>query len=305
MKVSDIISEQRTDEVLGTLAGLAAKGGAALLRTPKNIQYAKNMATPITSRAQALRAVKSDLASKGMKPGDFAYEWFKKSKFKDQIKNMDAMRAAGKAEMYGVLTDKGLAFANMLYIADSIYDYYTAKAVLDEKLKLGSISKEEYDKEITLLRGQLIAGYLAPKIAGSLTRLTAGNATNLFSWVVKTAGFPQQAIMMKAAKDIMIKAGQAGLLAYFSTDKGRQWLTDSFGLIVTGLGSVGNLAADFLDYAKAAYQVATGDLPPGFEKKPDSGETNPDMDKWGGDLNQLTGKEIFADPFKGTGRGGR
>jgi hypothetical protein len=257
------------------------------------------------SRMQAGKAAVDAVRKAGLDPKGFLGKLMKNRIYRDGLRQMATHRATAQAEVLGRLTDTGLDFAKLLYVADSIYDYYTAKAILDAKKASGELSEADYEKELTLLRGQLIAGYIAPKIAGGLTRLTAGNATNLFSWVIKTAGFPKQAILLKAAKDVAIKAGQAGLLAFFSTDKGRQWLTDSFGLIVTGLGSAGNLAADFLDFSKAAYQVATGDLPPGFEKKPDSGETNPDMDKWGGDLNQLTGKEIFADPFKGTGRGGR
>jgi hypothetical protein len=304
MKITEIIQEERTDEFLGAAGRLAWQAGKALLRNPKTADTAADMVSP-ASRMQAGKAAVDAVRKAGLDPKGFLGKLMKNRIYRDGLRQMATHRATAQAEVLGRLTDTGLDFAKLLYVADSIYDYYTAKAILDAKKASGELSEADYEKELTLLRGQLIAGYIAPKIAGGLTRLTAGNATNLFSWVIKTAGFPKQAILLKAAKDVAIKAGQAGLLAFFSTDKGRQWLTDSFGLIVTGLGSAGNLAADFLDFSKAAYQVATGDLPPGFEKKPDSGETNPDMDKWGGDLNQLTGKEIFADPFKGTGRGGR
>ena len=302
MKVTEIISEQRTDEFLGAAGRLLWQAGKALFKNPKAADTAADIAAP-ASRTQAMRTAIDAVKKAGLNPNGFLGKLMKNKIYRDGLKQMATYRATAQAEMIGKLTDTGLDFAKLLYVADSIYDYYTAKAILDAK-KAAGMSDEEYEKELTQLRGQLIAGYLAPKIAGGLTRLTAGNATNLFSWIIKTAGFPKQAILLKAAKDVAIKAGQAGLLAFFSTDKGKQWLTNSFGTIVTGLGNVGDLAADFLDYAKAAYQVATGDLPPGFEKNKDGeGGGDKESNPWGSELEKgLGGGKMFGDPFKGTGR---
>ncbi len=298
MKITEIIQEERTDEFLGAAGRLAWQAGKALLRNPKTADTAADMVSP-ASRMQAGRQAIDAVRKAGLDPKSFLGKIMKNKIYRDGLKQMATHRATAQAEMLGRLTDTGLDFAKLLYVADSIYDYYTAKAILDAKKASGQLSDGEYEAELTKLRGQLIAGYLAPKIAGGLTRLTAGNAVNLFSWVVKTAGLPKQAILLKAAKDVAIKAGQAGLLAFFSTDKGRDWLTDNFTLIVTGLGNAGDFAAQFLDYAKAAYQVATGDLPLGYEKEKNTGE-KPDNNPW------TTGNEptkgMFIDPFKGTGR---
>ena len=298
MKITEIIQEERTDEFLGAAGRLAWQAGKALFRNPKTADTAADMVSP-ASRMQAGRQAIDAVRKAGLDPKSFLGKIMKNKIYRDGLKQMATHRATAQAEMLGRLTDTGLDFAKLLYVADSIYDYYTAKAILDAKKASGQLSDGEYEAELTKLRGQLIAGYLAPKIAGGLTRLTAGNAVNLFSWVVKTAGLPKQAILLKAAKDVAIKAGQAGLLAFFSTDKGRDWLTNNFTLIVTGLGNAGDFAAQFLDYAKAAYQVATGDLPPGYEKEKDS-EEKPDNNPWTTGTDPIKG--VFKDPFKGTGR---
>jgi hypothetical protein len=299
MKITEIIQEERTDEFLGAAGRLAWQAGKALFRNPKAADTAADMVSP-ASRTQAMRTAIDAVKKAGLDPNGFLGKLMRNKIYRDGLKQMSIHRATAQAEMIGRLSETGLDFAKLLYVADSIYDYYTAKAILDAKKASGELSDGEYEDELTKLRGQLIAGYLAPKIAGGLTRLTAGNAVNLFGWVVKTAGLPKQAILLRAAKDVAIKAGQAGLLAFFSTDKGRDWLTNNFKLIVTGLGNAGDFAAEFLDYAKAAYQVATGDLPPGFEKNQDKDKEKPDSNPWtsGSDLGL---DNLKKDPWKGTG----
>jgi hypothetical protein len=302
MKVTELLNESRTDEVVGAaLRGIGAAGKALF---PKAARPDALNVTGATTRYQAGKGAVQAVRAAGLDPKSFLGRMMKKSIYKDALKNIKTYQAQATQKALEILGDRGLQFANLLYIGDSIYDYYTAKAILDEKLKNGSLSKDDYEKELTELRGQLITGFLVPKIAGGITRLTAGNATNLTSWIIKTAGFPKQAIMLTALKDLTIKGGQAAMLAFFSTDAGRQWLSDTVGFLVTGVGNIGDLAASYLDYAKAGYQVATGTAPTGASGggTGQSGTPAPSSDPTDV-MTRAIGGGAFADPFKGTTRG--
>jgi hypothetical protein len=307
MKITELLNESRTDEVVGAaLRGIGAAGRALF---PSAAKPAALNVTGATTKTQAARDTIKAVKGMGLDPKSFFGKLAKRSVYKDALKNISVYQAQAKSKVLEILGDKGLQYAKLLYIADSIYDYYTGKAILDAKLKSGKITNDEYEKELNLLRGQLVTGFLVPAIAGGITRLTAGNAVNLSSWLIKTVGFPNQAIMLKALKDITIKGGQAGLLAFFSTDKGREFLTDSFGFMVTGVGNIAEIAAMFVDYAKAGYQVATGTVPDGVPSPSgtssggQSGTPNTSADPTDIMTRAIGGSGMFADPFKGTTRG--
>ncbi len=294
MKVTEIISEkqQRTDEFLGAAGRLLWQAGKQIFKKspPTKIPGIPDVARKTQAMRDAIQAVKAA----GLDPNGMWGKLLKNKVYREGLRNIAAYKATGQRAAMDIFGDAGLKIVNTLFIVDSIYDYYTAKALLDAQRRSGAITDEEYEKELTMLRGTFIAAYLTPKIAGGLARFTAGNAASLLGFVIKTAGFPRQGILLKAYNDMIIKGGQAAALAFFSTDAGRTWLTNALtkmidsDIIVSGLGSLGDLGAKFLDLSKAAYQVSTGNLPPGYEK-----EVEVDKD---GNIQRKN------DPFKDTTR---
>ncbi len=292
MKVTEIISEQRTDEFLGAAGRLLWQAGKAVFgkANPTKIPGVPDVARKTQAMRDAIQAVKAA----GLDPNGIWGKLLKNKVYREGLRNIAAYKAAGQRAAMDIFGDAGLKIVNTLFIVDSLYDYYTARALLGDRWKRGEISEEEYQKELTMLRGTFLAAYLTPKIAGGLARFTAGNAASLLGFVIKTAGFPKQGIMLKAYTDLTIKMGQGAALAFFSTDAGREWLTNALtkmidsDIIVSGLGSFGDLGAKFLDIIKASYQVSTGNLPPGYEK-----EVDVDQD---GKIQRKN------DPWKGTGR---
>lgn len=286
MKVNEIISEERTDEILGTLA----KGAAALFRGAKTGVQALPAVRPV-AKAGEIAARYRDLP-----------KWWGNIFRARDLKALKAARATYRARVVNVaadsLGDDILKWAGRIAILDGIYDYYTAKFYLDDQLKKG-MSQEEYDDALTKLRGQFWTAILVPRMAGSISKGT----TNVIGAIVTKLGGPRAGEAIRFWGGTMAKGGEAAALAFFSTDKGKQWLADSVGFLVTGFGNAGDLMASFLDYGKAIYQVATGNLPQGYDQKPKDGEKDDSgASTWGGEIQKnLGGGKMFGDPWKGTG----
>jgi hypothetical protein len=87
------------------------------------------------------------------------------------------------------------------------------------------------------------------------------------------------------------------MLAWFSTEAGKKWLTDTFGTLITGVGTIPEIAGDVFQFGKAAVQVATGNIPAGVQTSTNGGDSvsTDIMNTTGGGAN---------DPFKGTSRAG-
>ena len=120
-------------------------------------------------------------------------------------------------------------------------------------------------------------------------------------------------------KHLTKKTVQAGIIAWMSgatkvanlTDSsGKEWLEDTLGIMITGVGSLPGLAGTVFDALKSVQQTATGtggavDL----QKQRDAGDPKAQQDFDPNDPMSIMGKAIgggaFADPFKGTSRAGK
>lgn len=271
MKIHEIVTEERTDEVLGTVL----RGIGALARGAKT--GVQNIGARPIARAGEIAARYRGL------PG-----WMAKWARGRDLKALKAARVAYKTRAANVaadaLGDEVLKWVTRAAIIDGIYDYYTASYFLEDQLKDGKISQEEHDKALTELRGQFIASILVPRLAGGATKITTG----LVGGIVSKLGGTRSGEAIRFWGGTVAKIGEASALALLSTDAGKKWLTESMTLLVTGLGHAGNLIADFMALTKAAAQVATGILPKGYEP---SIKTDKD-----GNI------DFGKDPWKGTGR---
>lgn len=293
MKIIEVIENQRTDELVGALA----KGAAALWRGAKT--GAKELGTiPAASRTR-------NMFSKSF------FGKYARSKVVRQTQNArQAYRARAENFARDQLGDDILTWATRLAIADGIYDYYSSKSLLDDLLKGGEITKEQYDNDLTQLRGGFWTSILVPKFAAGLAKGTG----NIVGSILTNLGAPRTGEAVRFWNGVIAKGGEAAGLAILSTDAGKKWLADSWNFIVTGqglvtgTGSAANLLADFVDFAKAGYQVATGTEPAGSLSKktdqpqdgaPAGDEPADSSNPWASELNKALGGQMKGtDPFK-------
>jgi len=89
----------------------------------------------------------------------------------------------------------------------------------------------------------------------------------------------------------------------FSTEAGKKWLVDTFGVMITGIGTIPELAPWLVNVGTAVTQVATGNVPKDVEKTDLSGVDPTDPFSILQKAADSSGGRV--DPFKGTGRGGK
>jgi hypothetical protein len=293
MKIIELVEDQRTDELVGALA----RGASSLWRGAKT--GARELGTrPVVKPGETARTYTKSFWGK-----------YARSKALRQMRNArQVYRARAENFARDQLGDDILTWATRIAIADGIYDYYSAKYLLDDLLKAGDITREQYDSEMTQLRGGFWTAILVPKFAAGLAKGTG----NIVGSILTKLGAPRTGEAVRFWNGILAKGGEAAGLAVLSTDAGKKWLADSWGFLVTGTGSAVNLLADFADFIKAGYQVATGTEPAGSISRktdqPKDGETTGDQpadsnNPWASELNKAIGGQIKGtDPFKGTGR---
>ena len=175
--------------------------------------------------------------------------------------------------------------AATLELTQETVKYWSRSSELDKQLAAG-MSQEEYNKQLQQLRGQFIAGVVAPWAAMAILKYPA-KLLKIVPGAMKIVGFPNAAEITT----ILAKRGaQVALLAWFGSDAGKKWLTDLVGESFIGaLGDIPAMAGQVYDVIKAGAQVATGNTPAGF---------TPSSDEVGG------GQGKYIDPFKGTSREG-
>ena len=268
MKVQEIIAEERTDEILG----LALRGLGALARG------AKTGAQAIGARPIA-KAGEIAARYRGLP------KWAANALRGRDIRALKAAREAYRARAVNMavdaLGDDILKWVTRLAIVDGIYDYYTISSFLEDQLRQGKISQQEYDDSLTQLRGQFVASILVPRLAGGATKMTTG----LVGAIVKKLGGVRAGEAIRFWGGTVAKVGEASALAIFSTDAGKKWLTDAMSNLITGLGSIADLTMGFFSLFKAVIQVSTGLLPQGYEQEKER-EKN-EKDPWKG-----TGREV-------------
>jgi hypothetical protein len=304
MKVHDIISEA-TPPGLGT----AIKAGVNAFKAARTSAPAVAKATAKTAPKAASTAAKgATTATKAVTQSVDDLSWWEKMAIKnaDKIKGKEVALAKGalKSEVLKSSADDIVKFLTAAQMIKEASVYWLKSNELDAQLASGAINQQKYDEEITKLRGLAITSILAPKIgAWGAGKLATFTGLKLIPWVVKVSGSPNAA---EAMKYLTSKAVQAGIIAWMGAGDGKKWLEDTFGIMITGVGSLPGMAGTVVDALKAVQQTATGtggaaDL----QKQRDAGDPKAQQDFDPNDPSSIMGKAIggaFADPFKGTGR---
>ena len=300
MKVHDIISEANPISALKT--------GIAAYKSARASAPVVAKATAKTATKAASTAAKGTTATKAATQSVDNPSWWEKMAIKnaDKIQGKEVALAKGalKSEILKSSADDIVKFLTAAQMLKEGGVYWLKSNELDAQLASGAINQQKYDEELTKLRGVAILSIVAPKIgawgAGKLATLTG---LKLIPWVVKVSGSPNAA---EAMKYLTSKTVQAGIIAWMGAGDGKKWLEDTFGIMITGVGSLPGLAGTVFDALKAVQQTATGtggaaDL----QKQRDAGDPKAQQDFDPNDPSSIMGKAVggaFADPFKGTGR---
>jgi hypothetical protein len=224
----------------------------------------------------------------------------------DKIKGKEVALAKGalKAEVLKNSADDIVKFLTAAQMIKEAGVYWLKSNELDAQLQSGAITQEKYNEELTKLRGLAITSIVAPKIgawgAGKLATVTG---LKLVPWLVKVSGSPNAA---EAMKHLTSKTVQAGIIAWMGAGDGKKWLEDTFGVMITGIGSLPGMAGTVVDAVNALVQTATGTGGAAeLQKQRDAGDPKAQQDFDPDDPMSIMGKAVggaFADPFKGTGR---
>lgn len=203
-------------------------------------------------------------------------------------------RAANAAEL--VASHYGSQTMKLFYALDIV------KEIINYNIKVRALDKKapDYEEKLRTLRGQFIVAVLGPKVAmwvGNKIMLT--KIFKFLPWILHKFGAPGAAAI---TRQLSYKGAEAALLAWWSTDAGKKWLTDTFGSMITGVGTIPEIAGDVFGAAKAVAQVATGTGNAAVLNKQKA-----DAPADANDPMSVMGKAVggaFADPFKGTSRAG-
>jgi len=196
-------------------------------------------------------------------------------------------RAAKAAEL--VANHYGSQFMKMLYTLD------IAKEVILYNVKVNRLNKDDpnYQEQLRNLRGQFIVAVLAPKVTMWIAnKLLLTQILKFLPWALHKTGAHGGAAIIR---QLNTKGIEAALLVWFSTEAGKKWLTDTFGTLITGVGTIPEIAGDVFQFGKAAIQVATGNIPANAQTSTNGGSSTDIMNTGGNNAN---------DPFKGTSRAG-
>jgi hypothetical protein len=195
-------------------------------------------------------------------------------------------RAAQAAEI--VATHYGDKWMKFLYAAD------IAKEVIAYNIKANKLNKDDpnYQEQLRNLRGQFIVAVVAPKVAMWIgNKLLLTKVFNILPWVLQKSGLPGAGAIVR---QLSFKGAELAMLGWWTTDSGKKWLTDTFGTLITGVGTLPEIVGDVAQFGKAAVQVATGNIPANAQTSTNGGSST-DIMNTGNNAN---------DPFKGTSRAG-
>jgi hypothetical protein len=317
MKVHQIVSENGFISALKTGYN-AFKGARSAI--PGAVDDAQKAATAAAKKAQAIK----DLAATG-KPSKAAIDavnattkgstktgvaktatWWdnEAAKLATKIKGKEDALAAGALKST-VLANKADDIVGFMYKAEilkeaGVYWYKSNQIENDPKL-----SPEEKQEAIRKLRGEFILSVIGPKV-GAWAISKVAFPLKIIPWLTKISGSPNAAEVMK---HLSKRGTEAALIAWFGAGGGKQWLNDTMGFLVTGVGSAPELIDTVYEVTKAVVQTATGNIPAGAKTSSSGGsdsEVDPNdpmsiMNKVSG----MMGGGNYVDPFKGTGRGGK
>ena len=309
MKVHDIISEANPISALKT--------GIAAYKSARASAPVVAKATTKTATKAASTAAKGTTATKAATQSVDDLGWWENmmAKHADKVKGKEVALAKGalKSEVLKSSADDIVKMLTTLQMVKEAGVYWYESNNLESQLKSGAITQQQYDDGIIKLRGVAITSIIAPKIgAWGAGKIATFTGLRLIPWVIKVSGSPNAA---DALKHLTKKTVQAGIIAWMSgatkvanlTDSsGKEWLEDSLGIMITGVGSLPGLAGTVIDAINSLAQTATGtggavDL----QKQRDAGDPKAQQDFDPNDPSSIMGKAVggaFADPFKGTGR---
>lgn len=209
-------------------------------------------------------------------------------------------RAAKIAEL--VAAHYGSQTMKLLYAVDIV------KEVVNYNIKVNALDKNapDYQEKLRTLRGQFIVAVLGPKVAMWVgNKLLLTKIFKFLPWILHKFGANGAAAI---TRQLSYKGAEAALLLWWSTDAGKQWLTDTFGAMITGVGTVPEIADSVFGAAKAVAQVATGTGNAAeLNKQRAAGVPGSEPTVDPNDPMSIMGKAVggaFADPFKGTSRAG-
>lgn len=286
MKIHQIVSEANPFSAIkaGVDAYKAARAAPAVVNATQKV--AKTAKTAVQG-------------TKGAKDVAKTTSWWddEAAKLATKISGKEAALAAGALKST-VLANKADDIVGFMYKAGMVKEagvyWYKANQVENDP----KLSAEEKKAAIRQLRGELITTVLAPKIgAWGISKLAY--PLKIVPWLTKISGSPNAAELMK---HLSKRGTEAALIAWFGVGGGKQWLTDTFSVMITGVGSIPDLVGTVYEITKAATQAATGNMPANVPKT-DVGAIDPTdpfsiLQKAG----EMGGR---VDPFKGTGRGGQ
>lgn len=322
MKVHQIVSEVGIISALKT--GYNAFKGARSA-APGAIDAAQKAATAAAKKAQAIK----DLAAAG-KPSKAAIDaaksttstakgatqtgaaktasWWdnEAAKLATKISGKETKLAAGALKST-VLANKADDIVGFMYKAQILKEagvyWYKSNQIEDNP----NLSPEQKQEAIRKLRGEFILSVIGPKV-GAWAISKVAIPLRIIPWLTKISGSPNAAEVMK---HLSKRGTEAALIAWFAAGGGKEWLNDTMGFLVTGVGSAPELIGTVYEVTKAVAQTATGNIPAGAKSDSASGSDNavdPNdpmsiMNKVSGMMGGSSGN--YVDPFKGTGRGGK
>ena len=309
MKVHDIISEAIPGVGTAINAVKAARSGA-----PAVVQAAAKTAPKATKPVAQVAGATDwlDDLSQNISQKTIDASWWERNavKYAKKIKGKEVALAKGalKSEVLKSQADDIVNFLTALQLLKEGSVYWYMSNQLDAQLASGAINQQKYDEELTKLRGLAITSMIAPKIgAWGAGKLATFTGLKLIPWVVKVSGSPNAA---EAMKYLTSTAVRSGIILWMGVGEGKQWLEDTLGIMITGVGSLPGLAGTVFDALKSVQQTATGTgVAVDLQKQRDAGDPKAQQDFDPNDPMSIMGKAIgggaFADPFKGTSRAGK
>jgi len=267
MKINEFLNEsdnEQLDELLGLGLGLAARGigklGGALLRGSSTGRQAIQSVGRRVAPTMAGSMSKADHILQ--RAGIDTSTWLN-SKWRDvlawqiQRKGMKAFKA-GQAAAYNngkiaanIVSDLGLKGFGLATLAYDLTSYYHTRQALEEKY---ANDPERLDQELTSLNVSTVASLFLPRVVGSVGRL----GSKAVGAIIGKIGGPLAGAKFKYWGGMVAKLGEAGAMAYFRSDKGKQWLADALAFVTLGIGTASGIISALGDVLGVGVDMATG-----------------------------------------------
>ena len=283
--------------------GAADAAQKAATAAAKKAQAIKDLAAAGKPSKAAIDAAKSTTKATATGADDVAKSssWWETQAAKIATKNkakVDALAAGAlKSTVLANKADQVVRFMYAAGISKEVYVYWTESEKIENNPNL---SPEQNQEAIRKLRGEFILSVIAPKV-GTWAISKVAFPLKLIPWLTKISGSPNAAEVMK----YLSKRGtEAALITWFAAGGGKQWLNDTMGFLVTGVGSAPELVGTVYEVVKAGAQVATGNVPAGGSSG-DNTDVDPNDPISAFNKAISGGKSGWVDPAIGTGRGGK